>query len=384
MTSTVAPAAPEVRDVERDDFRDALIREARQRARRRRLLYAGVAAGMAGAVVAVGIVASPTSSTSPAPTTVDDLMPPAGAAPSSPEPGELVAAVVKSDDGAWYLYSDGRLISIDHRATPPGWMEQRLTPAGVERVRSEFLASGLFDASNQPDGLPRADESPSSGPRVREGGRLLVAKDGTGAQRDAAPCGTRHEWGTPCYLVSYLRGLQLSIPRDEWAERELTRYVPNEYTACFTPLPPVVRFLPPPLGLLFLPFFMSRPPPSAPDLPTVLAQMPPPVFELLGNRVPTPDLHGMSPDMSPGKSCFDLTVAETRAVAASLIGAFGTPMHSEGFTYMYGWAQPPSVIEIWPLLPAGAVGWDEGWRGRTGSPVRSQLAGQLPGTSHTP
>jgi len=376
-----APEAPQVREPEGDDLRDALIREARRRARRRRLLYVGVAAGMIAAVAAAGIFVSATSPITLAPKTVDDLMPPAGAVQSSPETGELVAAIVKSDDGAWYLYSDGRLISIDHRGSPPGWMEQRLTPAGVERVRSEFLASGLFDLSDQPNVLPPAVEDPFFGPRVRDGGRLLVAKEGADAKTDAAPCGTRHAWGTPCYLVAYLRDLELSVPRDEWAVRDLTRYVPANYTACFTPVRPVL-LLPASWPLPVVIFGPRLPAPvpmiplgPPPDVRTVLGQMPTPVFELLGGREPTRDL-----ERTPATSCFDLTSAETRVVAGSLISALGTPMHSEGFTYMYGWGQPTSLIDIWPLLPAGAVGWDEVWRGRTGSPLQSQLglSGELP------
>ena len=52
------------------------------------------------------------------------------------------------------------LSSLRRRAPPPrrcdvrtrvsatsGWVEQRLTPEGVERVRSRFLSSGLFDSA---------------------------------------------------------------------------------------------------------------------------------------------------------------------------------------------------------------------------------------------
>ena len=54
--------------------------------------------------------------------------------------------------GAWYLYADGRLIWIvDYPPSPDfSFVEQRLTPEGVERVRSEFLSTGLFDPPSRP------------------------------------------------------------------------------------------------------------------------------------------------------------------------------------------------------------------------------------------
>ena len=57
------------------------------------------------------------------------VLPPEGASPSAPERGRLVAG--KEDI---YVYADGRMIW--GREGLPVWLEQRLTPEGVELVRS--------------------------------------------------------------------------------------------------------------------------------------------------------------------------------------------------------------------------------------------------------
>ena len=257
MTVAARPDAPQVREPEDDDLRDEWpIREARQRARRRRLLYGGVAAGMLATVVAVALVVGPTSPTTPlntpSPTPVDDLMPPAGAVPSSPETGELVAAVTKIDEGAWFLYADGRLISIDNTRlesglgrAAPHTCSRRTAPLSVSQQR-------MFDVSSQPNDLP-SGETPFSEPRVRAGGRLLVGRPGTEALSSyglagAAPAGDVEllqrfpqpggdsMWdpgGAKCQLITYLRGLALSLPTNEWVIQAFTPYVPAKYAACF-------------------------------------------------------------------------------------------------------------------------------------------------------
>jgi hypothetical protein len=80
-------------------------------------------------------------------------------APSTPPVGELVASIAHPsfEDGVYLLYADGRLITwarqagVGQAGVGGGFVEQRLTPEGVERVRSEFIASGQF-APNPPPG----------------------------------------------------------------------------------------------------------------------------------------------------------------------------------------------------------------------------------------
>lgn len=108
--------------------------------------------------------------------------PPVGATPSTPERGTLVDSYALFAGalpwrGGVRLYADGRLIwYLFHGVTnsqSTGYLEQRLTPAGVELVRS------------QPDG---------------------AAKD-------------------PWHLEQWL-------PASAWADRTIRAYVPTRYAAC--------------------------------------------------------------------------------------------------------------------------------------------------------
>ena len=98
-------------------------------------------------------------------------LPPIGATPSSPASGELEIfywvdwAAEREADGrtrAW-VYADGRLISLGGPDRPgsanplsTGFLEQRLTPEGVELLRSEIAAAGDFGDPDElaPPGKP--------------------------------------------------------------------------------------------------------------------------------------------------------------------------------------------------------------------------------------
>ena len=101
-------------------------------------------------------------------------LPPEGAAPSTPENGELVVGLfglTGHGETAIYVYADGRLISHRHRdvegvtSISTGYLVQRLTPEGVELLRAEVLSSGLFEEYHEVDGIPCAIQ-------VRNGDRL--------------------------------------------------------------------------------------------------------------------------------------------------------------------------------------------------------------------
>ena len=90
-------------------------------------------------------------------------LPPQGATPSAPESGTLVVSAYVATGGGrtkLWMYEDGRLIwqreAVWQREgqtdfpqaanwVSTGLLEQRLTPEGVELLRSEILASGLFE-----------------------------------------------------------------------------------------------------------------------------------------------------------------------------------------------------------------------------------------------
>jgi hypothetical protein len=105
-------------------------------------------------------------------------LPPVGATPSAPETGELVIAayVFSAEVGRTnvWAYSDGRLISRPQGKGPSGWVEQRLTADGVERLRSEITSTGLFgnDRKLSFDGGPYGQPC-FSFVRVRNGDPLV-------------------------------------------------------------------------------------------------------------------------------------------------------------------------------------------------------------------
>jgi hypothetical protein len=105
------------------------------------------------------------------PSSVGFGLPPEGATPSKPLRGELVMKDSGSDLGSWYavnLYADGRLIWS--RQISPGvvsrWIEQRLTPEGVELLRSGAVPLG-GEFENPGEQLPvSAWEDPTLRPFV--------------------------------------------------------------------------------------------------------------------------------------------------------------------------------------------------------------------------
>ena len=92
-------------------------------------------------------------------------LPPPGAQPSSPQRGEGVLDIgsctgepseISGWNGSLTVFADGRLVwaqdaDLPQGANPlwTGYLEQRLTPEGVELMRSELLASGLLRPGEQ-------------------------------------------------------------------------------------------------------------------------------------------------------------------------------------------------------------------------------------------
>jgi hypothetical protein len=71
-------------------------------------------------------------------------LPPEGARPSGPESSGLVAGDVVFHAGWVYVFEDGRVISSSGPTMPTGTIEQRLTPEGVELVRSGVIQASDF------------------------------------------------------------------------------------------------------------------------------------------------------------------------------------------------------------------------------------------------
>ena len=146
-------------------------------------------------------------------------LPPVEATPSAPESGELVIQYWIDPDGIkggfaggqGWVYADGRLITLRNN----GFLEQRLTPEGVELLRSAIVSTGRFD-HHQP--APRL-ASPHSVIQVRIGERLV-----------------RAQWGCPGCPADFPKGLgerivdaESWLPASAWKDRQIRAYVASRY-----------------------------------------------------------------------------------------------------------------------------------------------------------
>ena len=326
--------------------------------RRRWLVVAAAAVAVVAMVVTVlaqgtghegirtGVPAGPGPSvtTAPAPPTTvspnpgfDALTRTEGATPSLPKAGELVASAWRPRVGVSYFYADGRLIWLDDVNGTPGWVEQRLTPEAVERVRVEFLASGLFDPKQGITG-PLPDEY--LGPRldpvgclvcVRHGGRLLARN-----VQSLVP--------DEDLVVERLAMLPSSLPPTDWADQQIRAYVPSTYAVCLGVALPGGR----------RDYSLNADPSEA------LKALPPRAAKLLRGRQTVDDF-----GLTDG-TCFSVATGKARLLAHELVDAFGAPALFGGLSAnsKYGFEMKADVnrphlkrfgISFTQLLPDGEL-----------------------------
>ncbi len=217
MTVSAPPDHPGPTVTADGDRFDALIEEARKRARRRRHTCGAVAVGIAAVIIAtVAIDRSGASHRDRS-----RLDGPAAAVNAAPM-GELVASMLTREllahRNVWlYLYSDGRLITAS--AGNDGWLERRLTPEAVTRVQDEINASGLFDPDPPP---PGSHGSAGANIQARIGDRqvnVIRVED--------------QAW-TPEFdrLAGRLTTLESWLPPTAWAQPNATAYLPARYAVC--------------------------------------------------------------------------------------------------------------------------------------------------------
>jgi hypothetical protein len=218
-------------------------------------------------------------------------LPPVGATPSTPERGELVIqfrvdaeGLDVSGGGRGWVFADGRLITLREKSDLPeaangwssGFLEQRLTPEGVELLRFEIVSTGLFQ-HHQP---ARFDASPHNVIRVRVGDRLV-----------------RVQADFPRRLQERLADPESWLPASAWEDRQIRAYVASRYAIYYGGLLETIersRLLP----LL---------PAAAEDLLRAQEAVPRPGFTGSGSS-PIPITRYVS----------DLTTEEARALARAL------------------------------------------------------------------
>ena len=172
-------------------------------------------------------------------------LPPEGATPSTPRRGALVLSFffghTFSDGGRFQveMYADGRLISwrfvdnvdIEQR----GRVEQRLTPEGVELVRSEVISTGLFDhdlphlASEYGLYFGQID--------VRNGDRLVRVTWGDccghAESAKARQRPTPEQASALQRLDERLADPTSWLPASAWEDPEIKPYVASRYSVCY-------------------------------------------------------------------------------------------------------------------------------------------------------
>jgi hypothetical protein len=221
----------------------------RDRRRRSQRITAGLV-GIAVFLAAMGLIARSPSERGIAPagdggTQVEETrsilgLPNPEAAPSKPKHGELILYLEgSSGTSPWtalWAYADGRIIWGDVGGTFPvdaptrgatGFVEQHLTPAGVEYLRNQVTSTGLFE-----DDLElKLDASGFLTIEVLAADRLvklLWAVDDNGIVPNDTPTATPEQ-------ASALEGLQallahpISWPAYVWENRHTETFVPSRY-----------------------------------------------------------------------------------------------------------------------------------------------------------
>ncbi len=272
----------------------------------------------------VPVSPAPSSSAAPAPSTSNSPpsedyapgLPPKARHRAPRRPASSSPPWPECPTDAWYLYVDGRLIS-----TGGGdWIERRLTPEGVEQVRSQFLSSGLFDPDQAFSEVPPSRPAPFWCTCVRDGGRLLSA-----APPPENPFEALESSRTVGRLIDYLKQLVASPSPELWVDPQGKKFVASRFSFCIS------RNI---AG--------ETTQGALPDPSNALALLPERAAALLVRRQPTTvsEVHGDA-------ICYEVTTEEARMLD-DVFDAFG---------YKYDVTQPipmKVVIGISALLPDGS------------------------------
>jgi hypothetical protein len=281
------------------------------------------------------------------------------ATPSGPESGELVlhwygrSATHASEPGAplvkTWVYADGRMVwhweGQTREGIPAGLVEQRLTSDGVELLRSEAVASGLFDRSRILVLPPDYVEGWGWGwAEVHRDDRLVRLQFAPDANHSPIRLG-EGTTATPEQVAAVRRVDALLtdpvsvLPSSAWADREIRAYEPSHYALCLHVSPPAD---------------VSRP----------LSALPARVEEVLrdaswkeseseliealgGTRTKVVGLEATY--------CAKVETDEARGVAEAVFGVDRDPLlHQQSYPLVGGARYPPGTrISFHPYLPHG-------------------------------
>jgi hypothetical protein len=188
-------------------------------------------------------------------------VPAQGTHASTPTTGKLLFSFSVSHSSylTWNVYADGRVIwqewssSGDAIVIPrgasmidTGYVQQRLTPRGVQLLRTKILSTGLFGHSVK---LRTAAHHGAIWGRVRRGDHMV-----TFAGNPTASWNKHNPLETPAQArgLAQIRALLAdstawSLPTTAWADREVRAFVPSLYFFAFDRSAPDLTKLPSPL-----------------------------------------------------------------------------------------------------------------------------------------
>jgi hypothetical protein len=221
-----------------------------------------------------------------------NAVPPAGARPSTPETGTLLADL---PNRPVFVYEDGRVIwpePIPSQIETWNWFERWLTPDGLELVRAEIRSGGRLD--------PAAPPPEPSWRHYWDGERELYTEG----------------WPAEAADLSWL-------PADAWEDPEPTVFVSSRYAVC-----------------------MGWP---GEDPSALLARLPADAVELLAEAPP------VAPPPEGGDSiCFELAIDDAREVEVALDVAGATRPGTPFFYVIDPHDASMSVaVGFTPYLPHG-------------------------------
>jgi hypothetical protein len=233
-------------------------------------------------------------------------LPPKAATPSTPRRGELVLSFTfghtTGDPGRFMLhvYADGRLIwerlgDVGAGTSSTGLIEQRLTPEGVEFVRSEVLSTGFFDRDlylTDLHGLTFGQVEVHDGERVTR----VTWGDITGPVGVEQTPPTAEQASALKRLDGRLEDPASWLPASAWEDPEMKPYIPSGYSVCYDTEQGV-------------------------GLERVLASLPTPVEDRLRSLKRTHEATSFGP--GPGRDiwCSSVTTDQARALTRSLADA---------------------------------------------------------------
>jgi hypothetical protein len=285
-------------------------------------------------------------------------LPPEGATPSSPETGELVLSAYGPGDGSRthiWVYADGRVISQRQFDRPgdalpeganelsSGFLEQRLTIEGVERMRAEAISTGLFAH----DSVLSVREAPCFNliEVIRGDRRVRLTWHGSQCPPlpgdAAAMTATKDEESQLLHLAGRLTN-PTWLPASAWQERESRAYVPSRFAIDFGARPYTLE-------------------PSR-----ILALLPDSAEELLAAKPRTRLRHFYGGTGVPLRRVYDyrsqVTVDEARTLADALdrAGLERKPIEVQAYSLTYVSGEVPTegpgdffFVAFEPVLPHG-------------------------------